>query len=406
MSEKQFNVDEILKKIFEGETLTDLYDERVKELGIAPTNSLEIMDIEYRPLQNILKGASTRVDAKNFIKISKFLNIPLERVIKLFYKALENNFPELQEYPKEKQDFINKNFDLASLKRMGFLKDITNYRHIEESILHYFGFKSIFEFRLPDQDIAFSSGARLPKSILSKSFWLKSAINTFEALSNPNTYDRKALMDYIPEIRWQSTNVLEGLKNVINDLYSLGVSVLYQQSFSSLHLKGATLIVNEKPCIVITNYSGFYTTLWHTLCHEISHVLFDLDDIRKSKYHISENDVNELPIQEKEDAADYFAREYLFSKEKLELAKPHINNKKFIENFASRNQVHPSFIYTYYAFEYDNEDQRSWSRAKIKDPFYSDSLNLESLKEIENDWKDIEPIEKHIANLREKGMYN
>lgn len=400
MSEKHFNVDELLSNIFKDENLVKLFEDRVNELGIAPTNALEIMDIEYRPLQHILNGTSPRVDARNFIKLSNFLNLPVERIIKLFYKALESNFPELQEFPKDKIDFINKNFDLATLKRIGFIKDIANYRHIEESILRYFGYKSIFEFRLPDQDVAFSAGVRPPKSILSKGFWVKSAIETFEILSNPYEYNRKALMTYIPEIRWQSTNVENGLKNVVNDLFRLGVTVLYQKSVPSLHLKGATIIVNGKPCIVLTDYMGFYTTLWHTLCHEISHVLFDLEEIRKSKYHISEENCEELPIKEKEEAADYFAREFLFSKDKLELIKPHINNKKFVAEFANRNQVHESFIYTYYAYEFGNMDSRAWARAKVKDPSFTSIL-----ESIENPWDNFNPIDEHIESLKNNGIY-
>lgn len=401
MSEKYFNVDELLSSLFPDQSLITLFDDRIQELGIAPTNALEIMDIEFRALQNILNGTSPRIDTRNLIKIANFLNLPLERVVKLFYRALESNFPEMQEFPQDKIEFINKNFDLAMLKRMGFIKDLTNYKHIEDCILRYFGYKSIFEFKLPDQDVAFSAGIRSPKSILSKGFWIKSAIDTFDILSNPYEYNRNNLMAYIPEIRWQSTNVENGLKNVITDLYRLGVSVIYQTSVPSMHLKGATVIVNDKPCIVLTDYMGFYTTLWHTLCHELSHVLFDLEDIRKSRYHISEDENNELPIQEKEDAADYFAREFLFSKEKLELIKPHINNKKFIEEYAMRNQIPESFIYTYYAKERGKEDLKAWARARLKDPSFKSLVEY-----IENPWDDFDSIEKHIKNLKNNGIYN
>ena len=400
MSEERFDVDELLGNIFKDEHLLKLFEDRVDELGIAPTKALEIMDIEYRPLQHILNGTSPRVDARNFIKLSNFLNLPMERVIKLFFKALEANFSELQEVPKDKVDFINKNFDLAALKQIGFIKDIADYKHIEESILRYFGYKSIYEFKLPDQDVAFSAGVRPAKSILSKGFWMKSAIETLEIISNPYEYNRSALMAYIPEIRWQSTNVEKGLKNVVKDLFNLGVTVLYQKSNPSLHLKGATVVVHGRPCIVLTDYMGYYTTLWHTLCHELSHVLFDLDDIRKSKYHISEENCEELPIKEREEAADYFAREFLFSKDKLELIKPHVNNKKFVAEFADRNQIHESFIYTYYAYEYGNVDSRAWARAKAKNPSFSSVL-----ESIENPWNDFVPIDEHIERLKRNGIY-
>jgi len=401
MKEDSFNVDDLLNNLFTQDNLATLFDDRVKELGIAPTNALEIMEIEYRPLQNILNGLSPRVDARSFLKLANFLNQPVERIIQLFYKALEANFPEIQDYPKEKIDFINKNFDLATLKRIGFIKDIADYKHIEECILRYFGYKSIFEFKLPGQDIAFSSGIRYAKNILSKGFWVKSAIETFKSLHNPYEYNRESLMAYIPKVRWQSTSVEKGLLNVVKDLFRLGVTVLYQKSVPSLHLRGATIIVNSKPCIVLTDYMGFYTTLWHTLCHEISHVLFDLEDIKKSRYHISEEKNNELPVKEREAAADFFAREFLFSRDKLELVRPHINNRKFIKDFAERTQVHESFIYTYYAFEYGNEDPKAWARAKLRNPPFE---NL--VQSIENPWDNIDPIEIHIGKLKENEVYS
>lgn len=399
MSREDFNVDELLSNLFTDVNLHRLFEERVKELGVAPTNALEIMGIEYRPLHNILHGSSPRVDARNFVKLANFLNQPLELIIKLFYKALENNFSEIQDYPVEKIDFINKNFDLATLKKIGFIKDISDYKQIEASILSYFGYKTIFEFTLPGDDIAFSAGVRKSKSNLFKKFWVKSAIETFKELSNPYEYSRKALMAYIPEIRWQSVNVEKGLLNVVKDLFRLGITVLYQNNTSSLHLKGATIVVNDKPCIVLTDYMGFYTTLWHTLCHELSHVLFDLDDIKKSKYHISEND-DELPVQEREDAANFFAREFLFSKEKLDIVKPHINNRKFIKEYAERCQIHESFIYTYYAYEFDKEDDRAWSRAKLKNPSFDTMI-----EKIENSWDNAQPIESHIKRLQKNDIY-
>jgi HTH-type transcriptional regulator/antitoxin HigA len=350
---KDFNVDVLLNSLFPQVTLNELFDKRIQELGIAPTKALEILDIEYRALQGILNSASTRVDTRNFIKLASFLKMSKEEVISLYYKSLEIHFPELADYPKEKIDFINNHFDLATLKRIGFISSISDYPLIERKINSHFGFKSIFEYKLPTQEIAFSAGVRKPKDIYSRGFWIQSAIDAFDEFNNPYTYHKDKLMNYFPNIRWQSTNVLQGLPNVISDLYKLGVTVFYQTSMPSLHLKGATAVVNEKPCIVLTDYMGFYTTLWHTLCHELSHVLFDLDEIKKSKYHISDEENEEISVSDKEKAADHFASEFLLSKDKITQIKPHINNHKYINEFAERHQVHKSFIYTYYAYEYD-----------------------------------------------------
>ncbi len=398
---KNFDVDNLLNSLFPTEKMIDLFEKRIAELDISPTHALEILDIEYRALQGILNGTSTRVDTVNFIRLASFLRLTKEKVIDLYFKALEENYPDTIAFPKEKIDFINSHFDLATLYKAKFITTISDYRYIEHRLNSHFGLKSIFEYKLPTKNIAFSAGIKQPKDLFTRAFWINSAIDAFEEFNNPYDYDKTLLMKYFPEIRWHSTNVEQGLLSVISDLYKLGVTVFYQSSMSNVNLKGATLNINNKPCIIITDYKGFYTTLWHTLCHELCHVLFDFEDITKSVYHISEEESEDFGILEKEKDANRFAREYLFSKDKLFQAKPHINNKKFIIDFAAQHQVHPSFIYTYYAFDFDQIDDKAWAKAKVNNP----SFEL-FIKKIENPWVDSKPTKQHVAYLKKENIYN
>jgi len=395
-----FNVDDLLNSLFPPERLSVLFDQRVLELGINPTKALDIVDIEYRALQTILHGTSPRVDVTNFVKLAAFLKVSKEVVIKYYFEELERNFPELISYPAAKIEFINANFDLAALYNAGFIKSISNYPHIEEKINTHFGFNSIFDYKMPSKEAAFSAGVRQPKNLQVRGFWINSAIEAFEEFNNPYPYEKEALMNYFPEIRWHSTNVNEGLVNVISDLYKLGVTVFYQSSLASVHLRGATLCIYDKPCIVITDYKGYYSTLWHTLCHELSHVFFDFEEIKKNRYHISDDEASELSVSEKEKQANEFARGFLFSREKLAVAKAHINNRKFLAEYAEKNQVHISFIYTYYAWDFDKQDPKAWARAANNNPSFTNFI-----QEIENPWTDSKPIKEHVADLKKTVIY-
>lgn len=394
-------VNALLNSLFIKEKLSDMFEKRITELKISPTNALDILDIEYRALQGIINGTSKRVDATNFIKLASFLKITREELVNLYFDALESNFPRNDTYSQEKIDFINENFDLASLFKAGFINSITNYPDIEEKINSHFGLQSVLEYKLPSQDVAFSAGLRPLKHFHTRSFWINSAIYAFKEFKNPYKYEQNRLLEYFPEIRKQSMDTEEGLLNVINKLFKLGITVFYQNTLPSLHLKGATLEINAKPCIVITDYKGFYTTLWHTLCHELSHVLFDFKEIQKCKYHISEDDSEQLDVSKKELEADKFASEYLFSKEKLLQAKPHINNKKFINAFSQKNHVHPSVIYTYYAFEFGKEDPKAWARAKVNNPSFEVFIN-----KVENPWNLNRGLRQHIEYLEKSGIYS
>ncbi len=394
----EFNVDSLLMGLFK-DKLVKLFEKRIDELGISPTNALDVLDIEYRALQGILYGTSKRVDMMNFIKLASFLKITKEAVIELYFNELEENGDDIA-YPKDRVEFLNANFDLAALYRAGFIESITEYPKIEEKIKLYFGLNSIFEYKLPVQHVAFSAGSKQPKNFFTRAFWINAAISAFTEINNPYPYNLERLMAYFPEIRQQCVNVEDGLINVINNLFELGVTVFYQSSLPSLYLKGATLEVNHKPCIIITDYKGFYTTFWHTLCHELSHVLFDFEEIRRSRYHISEESSEDMSVSEKEYQADTFARQYLFSSDKLKQAKPHINNRKFIKEFAGKNHVHPCFIYTYYAFEFEKEDNKAWAKARTNNPSV-DGL----IKKIENPWTKSKGVKRHINSLKEGGLY-
>ncbi len=395
-----FNVDNLLNSLFPKESLLELFEKRVDELGITPTGALEVIDIEYRALYGILNGTSPRVDARNFSKIASFLGLSREYVIKLYYNVLDESYLDRSKFPEENVKFIKENFDLAALKKVGFIDDLSDYFNIERKIKKYFGFNSIFEFSPPKGGIAFSAGIRKPKNNNAKNFWLVSAKNIFINLSNPYEYNRDLLLKYFPKIRRQSIDVESGLINVVKDLYRIGVTVIYQSSLPSIHLKGATMVINNRPCIVLTNYMGYYTTIWHTLCHELFHVLFDLEEIAKNEYHVSEEESDELPIKEREKEADYFAKEFLLSSDKLLEVKPHINNIDFVRKVARRFQVPESFIYTYYAFEYGKGNSGLWSKVKANDPSF-----IQYLKRIENPWDNSKEILEFVQSLKESEVY-
>jgi len=394
-------INSAIKELIYNPTLNEIFDARIEELEIPPTTALDLIGIEYRALQGILNGTAKRVDSTNFAKIASFLKVSRDRVFALYMDELEKNFPESAPYPQNKIDFINKNFDLAALRKANFIKNITDYKEIERRINKRFGFKSIFEYQPVKRGTAFSAGVTQPKNLQSREFWIEGVIEAFKEFNNPFEYSREKLIKYIPLIRRQSKDVNKGLLIVIKELYKLGVTVLYQSPLSTLHLRGATVVVNEKPCIVLTNYKGFYPTLWFALMHELCHVLFDIEVIKANKYHISDEIPDEFQVAEKENQANDFAREYFFGKEKTLIVRPHINNQSFIYDFASQSDVHPSFIYVFHAFYGSKDDKRAWTKAQLHNPDFNNLIDPLDLK-----WTDDKSISEYISSLKSNNIYN
>lgn len=407
---KYSEIDALLRQALKEETLREAFEKRLHELRTNQTAVQKLLNIERRTLNGILDGTQKRIDFDKLRQLAAFLKVPTEQLYQMHNTAMEQNFVP-KDSPANKKKFIKEHFDLTVLKKAGFINSLDDFEEIENRIVSFFGLSQIFEYEKRSFDAAFSdpiakSGTRVkennienirPKSCTetTRDFWLTAAKKLATLLDNPYAYSRKSLIDYFPQIRWHSTNVQFGLLNVIKALFKLGITVIYQAPFSSLHLRGATFAVNNKPVIVLTDYKGFYPTLWHCLIHELYHVLFDWEDIKKNNFHLSE-DVNELhKINGKETDADNFARDYMFSLKKLEEIKPYMQDGEYVQEVAQANNVHPSTIYVYYAFEYESADRKAWARARKKNADIK-----KAVFRFENHWDCPVPIDAFAKKLK------
>lgn len=402
MAEEIKSVDDLLNGILSPnkQSIKELFEQKIKQLGISMSDSQEILTIQSRTLKGILDGSLKMFDVTNLFKIADFIQLPKEDVVKMYFDMLDKNFSN-SSFPSSKIQFIKENFDLAALKKAGFIDDISDFPNIDRKLTTFLGLKSIFEYSRPNIKPAFSAGLIPPKNKLTRDLWLDAGITMLNIIDNPYEYNREELKNYFSNIRWHSTNVEKGLIAVINDLYHLGVTVIYQDPLPSLHLRGATLQINEKPCIILTNYVGFYATIWFALIHELFHVLFDWDDIKLNRYHVSDDDENELLVLEREKDANNFAREYLLPKEKLSIVKQRINNEYFVKEFAYNNDIHTSMIYVFAAYDGSQSNRSAWARAKKHEP----NIDL-SIGEIKNSWKSPIPVNDFVMELRNKNIYN
>ena len=400
--EKYRQANDILNNVFKEQSIRDLFERRLHDLSLNQTNVLKMLKMERKALLGIIDGTQRRTDYRNFEKLAAFLNILTEELIQKHTALLEKNF-EQKESSRDKKKFIREHFDLASFKKAGFINDVTNEEEIEYKINRFYGFDSIFDYEKRSFNVLFSAPnieSRFPDAIekigLTRDNWLTAGRQLAVRLDNPYQYDRERLIKYFPQIRWYSTNIEFGLINVIKELFKIGITVIYQAPLSSLHLRGATIPVMGKPCILLTDHKGFYTTLWHALVHELYHVLFDWIDIKANdKPHLTEDTSQVFTITDNEMDADNFARDYLFSRKKSEEIKLYLKDQEYIEEVAKNNDVHSSFIYTYYAFDNDKVDRMAWARAKRQTPPIH-----KAVYRLENPFDKPAPIDDFAKKLR------
>ncbi|CAA0182882.1 helix-turn-helix domain-containing protein [Tenacibaculum maritimum] len=367
-----------------------LFNKRIQELGITQSRAEAMLGIEKKSLNSILNKEAKRVDIITIIKLAQFLNLPVDDFVKVYLQELPSE--QIGDLERAKRNnFIVQNFDLPQLHKSKFISSKTDYDSIENRITSFFGLESIYEFAKEIVTPAYSRTKR-SSSDLMREFWVQSALSQFKLLENPNEYSREKLIDLIPKIRPYTRNVKKGLVTVVKALFSVGITVIYQESLPNISVRGATFVVNGKPCIVINDLYKRYPTLWFSLMHEIHHVLYDFDEIKQVKYHLT----GEPDLWLKEERANDFAREYLFSYKRSKYIEPFINEAVLVREYAEKSQVHSSIIYNFYMY-----DNNNWAKFKNKMPNISlaiDNLNVK-IWESESVDATVEKLKKEIFNI-------
>lgn len=390
------NIESLLNSIFSDAeyNIKDVFEQKLIEYNLSRTKALKLLNIDKDVFDEILNGTAKQPNLIHIVKIAEFLGVEVNNFINVVLKnqSLEN-ISAIDS--ARKATFIVKNFDVKALTKLGFFNSEFSTEELVKKVLDYFGYTTINEFE-EQLDEPLYSRVKKNHSDKMKDFWIKSAYQTFKVINNPNEYNRERLKDLIVKIKPYSQDVTNGLLTVCRALYNIGVTVIFQNYLTTTQVRGATFIINEKPCVVITDFNKNYPTLWFTLLHELNHVLFDFDTIEKSSYHLSDD--NDLFLIE--DQANTFARIFFMSEEKFQYIKKYINNPYLVSKFANEIEVHPSIVYSFFTW-YQKELYGKNYHAAFKQFFPDYSNAVEKLNPITWNEISIKEISEKIKSVLE-----
>lgn len=336
-------------------SLQELYNGRKEELQLSDRQIQKILGMDRNTLLPILDGTGKQVNFINLIKLAHFLKISVNDLIKLYVPKMDSKL--IGELERSRQaGYLIEYFDVSTLTKMNFFKKDSSSQEMTDRITRFFNIDLLFDYDKSAPFTAFSRSKRSSNDMM-RNFWVHSAIVQFQYINNPNGYNREGLLELIPKIRPYTRDRKHGLIKVIKALYNVGVTVLFQESILNLQVRGATISVHDKPCIVLSDVQKNYPTLWFTLLHELHHVLFDFEEIQKRVYHISSAE-GDLFLMD-EEKADTFAREYLLNATRVKYASKYMGSPYHIEKLAQQWSIHPSIIYAFHCY-----DTNEW-------PFYS-----------------------------------
>jgi len=377
-------------------TLSELIESRRQELGLSKRQLERVLQMDYNTIESAKDGDIKRFSVVNTVKLANFLGIDLQNTVEVIISNIGTSAIEELEKVR-KSIYLIKNFDLDLLKKIRFIESIQDFDEIEKRIINFFGFTSIFEYE-SDLGNALFSKTRQSANDKMKEFWVRSAYAYFEKINNPNSYDRDLLIDLIPKIKPYTRNLKYGLKTVALALRNAGVNLIYQPHLSTTQVRGGTFLVNDTPSIVLTDLNKNYATIWFALLHELHHVLYDLEHLETTKYHLT-GDHDLFLLQEEK--ANEFARDYLFALSDLKYIEPFIHNHSVVETYAKECQIHPCIVYSMFQHYMDERGENYWGAFKQYSPDVNVALEgfNKSMWEYDTIQEATEKLEQAILNI-------
>lgn len=344
-------VEPLVREKFEYDGITtfqQLYQEKKNALGLSDTQIQKMLKIDRQTLKPILEGNAKRINFLSMLKLASFLGISVDNLAKMYVPQMDSEIiSELQN--AREGSFIAEYFDVPRLVKMNFFKKDSTAHEMAQKVVNFFKLEKLQDYANKEYEAVLSKTKR-DSNRLMKMFWLKSAEIHFLNMHNPYSFNRKQLVEILPRIKPYSRDTDTGLLTVAKALFKCGVTVIFQQRIEGLQIRGATMVINNKPCVVLSDHKKNYPTLWFALLHELYHVLYDFDKIEQNVYHISDNEMELwLPNEEK---ADRFALEFFLSEEKYQFISSYINSNFKVRQYAQKCYIHPSIIYARYCMEH------------------------------------------------------
>lgn len=336
-------VDDILKSIFSEEdfNIENAFKQKLKQYDISKTKVLRLLSIDKNVFDDIISGTAKQPNLIHVVKLADFLDIELNRFIKIVLKnQSKENIAALDR--ARKTSFILRNADVRCLTILGFFEAKDDVNQLIEKILLFFGYDSIQEYEEKLEESLYSRFTRNPSDRM-RDFWIKTAYQRFRVIANPNAYNIGKLSDLMVKLKPYTQDISEGLFTVCKALYNIGITVIFQDHISNDPIRSGTFIINNKPCIVITDYSKSYPIKWFALLHELYHILYDYDVLERNRIHLSGDD-DLLLLEEK---ANDFALDYFLPIEDYNQIKGFMKNHKKINAFAEKNEIHPSLVHIF-----------------------------------------------------------
>lgn len=348
-----------------------LEDER-NDITIRPLS--EQIGIAEQTLKKFIDGEGD-IKMSYAIQIMELLNLSENQFITAYNNDMDSS--DIEKHNKTKEiAYVYQKFDIQTLKKIGIIKR-SKIDEYAEQISQFLGFNSIYEYDSLRLGISLFSKSRLEVSAKKEKkmveFWLKCAYRFFTSTHNPYAYDRDLLMEFLKRISKHTVDVERGLEKVVQILFRLGVTVLVHEYVLNTTSFGVSMIIDGKPCIVITDMNKQYYKLWMNLLHELYHIIYDWEILERVNFHISDRESPELIFNE--ELADKFSWDVLVNPQIQKEIHKIVTMRYKVNELASKLNVDTSIIYGVYLEQISDSNKKSREFARLNKSLLKQSNN-------------------------------
>jgi len=374
-------------------SFSNFIQSKLDELGITRNYLCKAIQVENKSLSRIMNGEAQKVDIVTIIKLGDFMGIDFREFVQHFIAELDSNEIKKIESAR-KAGIILRNFDLVTLKKIGFIKSISNFELIEKRINRFFNLESLLQYEQVNLKLqSLFSRTKNNSSEKMLKFWCATAREELKIIANPYPFDLFQIKSIITKLSRLTSNEKDGLFYAVRSLFHAGVTVLINPYIGKTQIRGATFIVNGKPCIVLQDFRRNYDTIWFALAHELCHIIKDLPLISRMNFHITlDKSEPDFFIDDAiEKRANDFASEILLPEKHLKYIASFIDVPGMVTKIARELSVSESIIYGQYAKRYNKPIY--YSKTK-KAEIAIRNLMIKNLYEVEEITSAIEPLTK------------
>jgi len=320
----------------------ELLEETIEEIGMSQAELANRLGRPTQAINEIIKGKksitpTTAIELEDVLKVPAHIWIGLEAE----YQMVKAKQQELKTMQEETQ--LLERFPYLDLTKLGFVEKTRDPIKKVDELRSFF---AVAQLGRIEHIAAYQSAFRVTnhKSITHESIasWIQAGRLQADEIET-ETFNKLKLKKLLPQIK---ESMLLDINSVIDTckklLASCGVAFVLMPHFKNTGAQGATFWLNNKDkAVLMMSLRGKSSDkFWFSLFHEIGHIL-----LHNKREIFIENGYDTPELQQQENEANQFARDYLIPPKDFEaFVMSGSINKASVRAFAKSLNIKPSIV--------------------------------------------------------------